>query len=174
MDTMTYIADKNKAFTLIEAVMSMVVVAVGTMAVVASLQYGDNAALRARIDARGSQEFARQTQWVMNYPSSDFRQIVESMPPSGMEEDSLPTSNPQILIKQPTDHIIGNVSASSSQKAFFYKTTLKVEPPPAEGDAYVLKIRTEWETPVAAGNTGDFSGVNVRTNMLEMEGLRKW
>lgn len=171
---MTCIVVKNKAFTLIEAIMSMVVVAVGTMAVVASLRYGDMAALRARVDARGSQEFAKQTKWIINYPSSDFRRLMEPLPAGGYEENSSTSSSPRILIKQGTDHILGGDSSSASKRAYDYRTTLKVSPPETEGDAYNLTITTEWETPSAARSSGDFSSVTVRTNMLQMEDVRKW
>jgi len=174
MDTTTYTGGNNRGFTIIEAVMSMVVVAVGTMAVVASLRYGDLSALRARIDARGSQEFAKQTKWVVNYPPSVFRELVEPLPAGGYEENSLPSSNPKILIKQPSEYVFGTGSSDPSKKAYSYKTTLKVLPPPEPGDAYNLTITTEWQTPTSARNAGDFASVAVRTNMLQMEEIRKW
>lgn len=154
--------------------MSMVVVAVGTMAVVGSLRYGDHAALRARVDARGSQEFAKQAKWVVNYPSSEFRKLVEPLPAGGYTETSSSTSSPKILIKQSSDYILGENSTDPDKKAFLYKTTLKVTPPPTPGEAYGLSITTEWETPSSARSSGDFAGVAVRTNMLQMEDVKKW
>lgn len=171
---MTYTAGTNKAFTLIEAVMSMVVVAVGTMAVVASLRYGDLAALRARVDARGSQEFAKQTKWVINYPPSEFKSLVDPIPDGGYVEDSAPTSNPKILIKQNSEYILGDSSSNPSRRAYSYKTILKVESPAVEGDAYNLTITTEWETPSSSRPAGDFVGVSKRTNTLQMEDIKKW
>lgn len=162
-DIMIFIDAKNRAFTLVEAIMSMAVVAIGTLAVVASLRYGDYAALRARLDARGSQEFARQSQWIVNYPPEVFREKLAQHATSGsLEDSSWPPSSSKILIPQKTEFLLPGKSA------FAFRTKMTVSPPAASGDAYTVDIETEWETPIAA------AAQSVRTNKLEMRGIKKW
>lgn len=146
--------------------MSMVVVAVGTMAVVSSLRYGDHAAMRARIDARGAQEFAKQSGWIVNYPSAEFKTALASVGnPNGVVTDVSWTTNAstKLLIPQSEKFLL------PAKQAFEYSTKLTVSPPPAPGDAFVVDIVTSWESP-----SGAFGGPKVKTNMLEMKGVRKW
>jgi hypothetical protein len=161
MDTMISTVLKNRAFTLIEAIMSSLIVGIGTLAIVASLRYGDFAALRARIDARGSQEFAKQSQWVVNYPSSTFRQKLSSGVTLPFTEYSNET--PLVLIPQKSPFLLPN------KDSYVFKTKMTVNPPPPGEDAYVIDLETEWETPSAT-----MSVSAVRTNKLEMRGIRKW
>ncbi len=154
---------KNKAFTMIEAIMSTMIVAIGTLSVVASLRYGDYAALRARIDARGSQEFAKQSQWIVNYPSGAFREKLQSGGALPLTDGSYPPENARLLIPQTSRYLL------PAKGAYAFKTTVVVSPPPPGEDAYIVDMETEWETP-----TGAASGSGVRTNKLEMRGIRKW
>ncbi len=143
--------------------MSTMIVAIGTLSVVASLRYGDYSALRARVDARGSQEFAKQSQWVVNYPSGAFREKVQSLGTLPITDYSTPPENAAILIPQTSSHLL------PAKNAYSFKTKMVINPPPPGEDAYIIDLETEWETP-----TGSAQGATVRTNKLEMRGIRKW
>lgn len=144
--------------------MSMTVVAIGTLAVVASLRYGDYAALRSRLDARGSQEFARQSQWIVNYPSAVFREKMLRYAPGGaLEDQAWPSASTKILIPQKAGFLL------PERGAFSFNTKMTVSPPPPGEEAYVVDIETEWETPSSAPG-----GQSIYTNKMEMRGIRKW
>ena len=71
--------DDNKAkagFTLVEAVMSIAILAV-TMATMATmLRYSDNAAAQARLESTALLEFSRQCNWLVNVPMSSFKDSI--------------------------------------------------------------------------------------------------
>jgi len=179
-DIMTFTAKtKLSGFTIVESIMSMAIVAAGTLALIASLKYGDNTALRARLDSRGGKEFAKQVQWIVSYPSETLRSIL---PPGDAvstysESSKQGVAAPKILIPQASKFILSDsepIDANGS--GFEYWTTLDVKVPAAAGPGqslspYEVRIATYWEVP--AGPKGGLAG-GVITNMMEIEAMNKW
>lgn len=176
MATMTSIArNKTGGFTLIESIVSMAVVAAGTMAVIASLKYGDNAALRARLDARGGKEFAKQVQWVVSYPSQEFRNLLplgETGASNYFEVAKTNGSAGGILIPQSGPMLLRD---TDGEGGFRYWTELEVAVPAdpgGEGEAepYTVRVATFWEVPDGQGGVT----AGLKTNSMEMDQIRKW
>ena len=63
---------KNKAFTILEAVVSMAVVAIGVASVVTLLRTADNAAYRVRAESRAAAVFSAQSDWLVGMPFANF------------------------------------------------------------------------------------------------------
>jgi prepilin-type N-terminal cleavage/methylation domain-containing protein len=63
----------NKGFTLIEAVLTIAILAVSITAMVAMLRYSDNSAMQAAIEANAALQFSRQSQYLVNMPMSVFK-----------------------------------------------------------------------------------------------------
>jgi prepilin-type N-terminal cleavage/methylation domain-containing protein len=167
-------------FTLIESIVSMAIVAAGTMAIIASLKYGDQTALRARLDARGGKEFAKQAQWIIAYPSDQFRSGL----PLGVtasnysEVASTNGAGGKFLIPQPGKFLLmdSSVDPSTGERGGFrYWTEMRVQVPADPGDGslsepYTIRLATYWEVPGGQG----VNDPALKTNVMEMSGIRKW
>lgn len=160
---MTSIRQKNKnsAFTIVEAIVAMLVVALCTMSIIEALKMGDDLALRARVDSRGHQEFAKQSKWVAEYPSTLFASIIP--PASGPFSESSDAS-PKILVPQPSRFLMPN------QSAFQYKTVLTVTPPSSPGSPYSVSLQTTWQSPLSSSA----GGAELTTNAMEIKNFNKW
>lgn len=170
----------NRGFTLIESIISMAIVAGGTMAIVASLKYGDQTALRARLDARGGKEFAKQAQWIISYPSDQFRAELPLGISSGIYSETAGTNGAggKFLIPQPSEFLLmdSSVDPSTGRKGGFrYWSEMSVEVPIDPGDnseemPYTIRLTTRWEVPGGQG----INDSSLKTNVMEMSGIRKW
>ena len=170
----------RRGFTLIESIVSMAIVAAGTMAIIASLKYGDQTALRARLDARGGKEFAKQAQWVIAYPSDQFRAgLPLSITASNYSEvASTNGTGGRFLIPQPGKFLLmdSGVDPSTGERGGFrYWTEMQVQVPVDPGDGglgepYTIRLTTYWEVPGGQG----VNDPSMKTNVMEMSGIRKW
>lgn len=68
----------TRAFTLVEAVMTIAILAVTMTTMATIIRYSDNSAMQARLDSMGMLEFAKQTQWLVNVPMSSFRESLNA------------------------------------------------------------------------------------------------
>lgn len=180
-DTMTSTKKTDRrGFTLIESIVSMAIVAAGTMAIIASLKYGDQTALRARLDARGGKEFAKQAQWIISYPSDEFRAELplEDVSRTYTETAGVNGTGGKFLIPQPSEFLLMDSSSDPStgeKGGFRYWTEMSVLVPPDPGDdsggePYVINLATYWEVPGGQG----INDASLKTNVMEMNGIRKW
>ncbi len=176
---MTFTKKTNyQAFTIIESVVSMAIVAAGTLAIIASLKYGDHTALRARLDARGGKEFAKQAQWIVGYPPSDFRsQLPLDISPRTYLETTK-TNGGKLLIPTGDGTLLKDSSVNpltAEVGGFKHWTEIEVEIPADPGSLddlppYTIRVATFWEVP---GGLGE-GAAGIRTNSMEMSGVRKW
>jgi prepilin-type N-terminal cleavage/methylation domain-containing protein len=167
-------------FTLIESIVSMAIVAAGTMAIIASLKYGDQTALRARLDARGGKEFAKQAQWIIAYPPDQFRAELPlgDVTSTYAERAGTNGTGGKFLIPQPSEFLLtdSSVDPSTGKKGGFrYWTEMSVQVPPDPGvdsseAPYTINLSTYWEVPGGQG----LSDTSLKTNVMEMIGIRKW
>lgn len=170
----------RRGFTLIESIVSMAIVAAGTMAIIASLKYGDQTALRARLDARGGKEFAKQAQWIISYPSDQLRATLPLGLASSSYSETASTngSGGGLLIPQPSSLLLmdSNIDPSTGERGGFrYWTEMNVQVPVDPGDSglvepYTINLTTYWEVPGGQG-VGDSA---LKTNVMKMSGIRKW
>jgi len=125
----------NEGFTLVEAIMTIAILAI-TMATMATvLRYSDNSAMQARLDSRAMLEFAKQCNWLVNVPMSAFKESLTeygggSMPVSfTLDPDSSPGDSDGLLYEPPSDpdapprYYLMNVG---TQGVFPYSVTLTV------------------------------------------------
>jgi hypothetical protein len=168
---------KLGGFTIVESIMSMAIVAAGTLALIASLKYGDNTALRARLDSRGGKEFAKQVQWIVSYPSEILRSRLPGRDSIWTYTETTKGGTNQLLIPQAGPFALRDSEpVGTNSSGFSYWTTLEAKVPaevaPGESASpYEFKIATFWEVP--AGPSGGTNGGMI-TNVMEIEGMSKW
>lgn len=158
----------------------MAIVAAGTMAIIASLKYGDQTALRARLDARGGKEFAKQAQWIISYPPDQFRAELPLSDVASTYTERAGTNGTggKFLIPQPSEFLLtdSSVDPSTGEKGGFrYWTEMSVQVPPDPGEdsagaPYTINLATYWEVPGGQG----LNDTSLKTNVMEMTGIRKW
>jgi len=125
---------RRAAFTLVESVMTIAILAVTMATMVTALRYSDNAAMQARLDSLAAMEFAKQCQWLVNTPMSSFRENLINFKGTNSTAITSLTCNATLTS---THSLLPPITSYYLMDggAFPYKTVLTVTPMPA-GSSY--------------------------------------